>query len=67
MTAEDVAEKVKEEEIVVFLKSCANGSIPDKAPAAKVGIPRHEYNNISFMEFPEQGNNEHSRFVDFCL
>ena len=46
MTAEDVAEKVKEEEIVVFLKSCANGSIPDKAPAAKVGIPRREYNNI---------------------
>jgi len=49
VTAEDVAEKVKEEEIVVFLKSCANGSIPDKAPAAKVREQR-EFRTIVPLE-----------------
>ena len=35
-TAEDLAEAVKENEIVEFLRSCAKGTIPAKAPAAKV-------------------------------
>ena len=35
-TAEDLAEKVKEDEIVVFLKECAKGTIPSKAPGTKV-------------------------------
>jgi len=35
-TAEDLAEKVKEDEIVVFLKECAKGTIPSNAPGTKV-------------------------------
>jgi len=35
-TAADAAEDVKEEEMAAFLKACATGKIPAKAPAAKV-------------------------------
>ena len=35
-TAEQIAEDVKEEEMAAFLKACATGKIPAKAPAAKV-------------------------------
>ena len=37
-TPYDLANDVKEEEIAVFLKACASGKIPAKAPAGKVGI-----------------------------
>ena len=33
----DVADDAKEEEMAAFLKACASGKIPAKAPAAKVG------------------------------
>ena len=35
-TAENLAEDVKEDEMAAFLKACAAGKIPAKAPAAKV-------------------------------
>ena len=35
-TAEQIAEDIKEEEMAAFLKACASGKIPAKAPAAKV-------------------------------
>jgi hypothetical protein len=35
-TPEDVAEAVKENEMVDFLRACATGKIPAKAPVAKV-------------------------------
>merc|ERR1712154_414537 len=35
-TAENIAEDVKEDEMAAFLKACATGKIPAKAPAAKV-------------------------------
>ena len=35
-TAEQIAEDVKEDEMAAFLKACATGKIPAKAPAAKV-------------------------------
>merc|ERR1712106_417879 len=35
-TATDIAEEIKEDEMAVFLKACAAGKIPAKAPAAKV-------------------------------
>ena len=35
-TAEKIAEDVKEDEMAAFLKACASGKIPAKAPAAKV-------------------------------
>ena len=37
-TAEQIAEDVKEEEMAAFLKACASGKIPAKAPAAKVCV-----------------------------
>jgi len=48
-TAEDLAEKVKEDEIVVFLQACAKGSIPKAAPAAKVREAR-EFRTIVPLE-----------------
>ena len=38
-TAEQIAEDIKEEEMAAFLKACASGKIPAKAPAAKVFYP----------------------------
>ena len=35
-TAENLAEDIKEDEMAAFLKACAAGKIPAKAPAAKV-------------------------------
>ena len=35
-TPEKLADDVKEDEMVVFLKACATGKIPAKAPATKV-------------------------------
>merc|ERR1711953_940653 len=35
-TAENLAEDIKEDEMAAFLKACASGKIPAKAPAAKV-------------------------------
>ena len=35
-TAEQIADDIKEEEMAAFLKACATGKIPAKAPAAKV-------------------------------
>jgi len=35
-TAENLAEDIKEDEMAAFLKACATGKIPAKAPAAKV-------------------------------
>jgi len=49
VTAEEAAENVKEEEIVVFLQSCAKGNIPAKAPAAKVREQR-EFRTIVPLE-----------------
>ena len=37
-TPEDLAEAVKETEMVVFLQACAKGNIPAKAPATKVNF-----------------------------
>ena len=39
-TAENLAEDVKEDEMAAFLKACATGKIPAKAPAAKVSLKR---------------------------
>ena len=35
-TAENLAEDIKEDEMAAFLKACATGKIPAKAPTAKV-------------------------------
>jgi len=35
-TPEDLAEAVKESEMVAFLQACAKGTIPAKAPGTKV-------------------------------
>ena len=37
-TAEQIADDIKEEEMAAFLKACATGKIPAKAPAAKVNF-----------------------------
>ena len=37
-TAEQIADDIKEEEMAAFLKACATGKIPAKAPAAKVSL-----------------------------
>ena len=37
-TAEQIADDIKEEEMAAFLKACATGKIPAKAPAAKVSF-----------------------------
>jgi len=48
-TAEELAEKVKEDEIVVFLQACAKGTVPAKAPQAKVREAR-EFRTIVPLE-----------------
>ena len=40
-TAEQIAEDVKEDEMAAFLKACATGKIPAKAPAAKVDCEKY--------------------------
>lgn len=48
-TPEDVAEAVKETEMVEFLRACAKGTIPAKAPGAKVREAR-EFRTIVPLE-----------------
>lgn len=45
----DLAEAVKEDEMVVFLRACADGKIPAKAPAAKVREAR-EFRTVVPLE-----------------
>jgi len=48
-TAEQIADDIKEEEMAAFLKACASGKIPAKAPAAKVREQR-EFREVIPLE-----------------
>jgi len=49
LTAIEAADKVKEDEMVAFLKECEKGNIPAKAPAAKVREAR-EFKEVIPLE-----------------
>jgi hypothetical protein len=52
-TPEDLAEAVKETEMVAFLQACAKGNIPAKAPATKV----------NFLQIIRQGPGNQCKFL----